>query len=64
MKPLTTRKLEIAGLVGFGRSNRAIAERLGITVFTVKNHIARTFKKVAVTNRTQLALWIREKEAS
>jgi DNA-binding NarL/FixJ family response regulator len=60
MTALTAREREIARFVSFGYSNRAIAGRLGITVFTVKNHIARVFKKLQLENRTQLALWIRE----
>jgi DNA-binding NarL/FixJ family response regulator len=58
MKALTARELEVARLVGYGRSNRAIADTLGLAECTVKNHIARAFKKLTVQNRTQLALRI------
>jgi DNA-binding CsgD family transcriptional regulator len=38
-----------------GRTNLEIAAALGISPFTVKNHVQRIFRKVGVTNRTQAA---------
>ena len=52
---LTTRELEIAGLVMVGLSNKEIARHLSITPGTVKLHLAKMYQKVGVNNRTALA---------
>jgi two-component system, NarL family, nitrate/nitrite response regulator NarL len=52
---LTTRELEIAGLVILGLSNKEIARHLSITPGTVKLHLAKMYQKVGVNNRTALA---------
>ncbi|MEM9205394.1 MAG: LuxR C-terminal-related transcriptional regulator [Pseudomonadota bacterium] len=55
---LTKRQLEIMTLVSAGRSNRAIAETLGITEGTVKLHISTILKRLGARNRTEAAkLW-------
>ena len=59
-QPLTRREAEVAALVGDGQSNREIAERLGISEQTVKNHLTSIYDKTAVGTRVQLALlWAR-----
>jgi DNA-binding CsgD family transcriptional regulator len=51
---LTGREIEIIGQLRRGASNREIAERLGITVATVKAHLFNVFKKTGTTSRTDL----------
>ena len=53
LQPLSTREHEVLILLAAGRSNRAIAEELFITVDTVKRHISHVFDKIGVTSRTQ-----------
>jgi LuxR family maltose regulon positive regulatory protein len=53
VEPLTERELEVLGLIADGASNREIAERLIITVGTVKRHINNLFGKLGVRSRTQ-----------
>lgn len=55
---LSEREHEIALLVGAGSSNREIARRLHITEGTTKNHISNILRKLALRDRTQLAVWI------
>ncbi len=43
-------------LVAEGRTNQQIAERLGITVLTVKTHLNRTMTKVDRHDRSQLVV--------
>lgn len=54
---LTCREKEILGLVGAGKTNREIAEKLVITENTVKNHIKNILEKLFLHNRVQLAAY-------
>lgn len=51
---LTEREQEVLQLLAGGLSNRAIAERLGISERTVKAHVSNLFDKHGVRNRTEL----------
>lgn len=51
-EPLTARELEILRLVAAGMQNQEIADHLVISLATVKRHIANTYGKLAVGNRT------------
>lgn len=53
--PLSDREREIISLIGTGMSNRAVAERLTLSVRTVESHIFRAMKKTGTTNRDELA---------
>lgn len=50
---LTTRERQILELVSRGQTDRAIAEALGLSVHTVKNHIRNILRKLEVHNRTE-----------
>jgi DNA-binding NarL/FixJ family response regulator len=58
---LTDREREILALVAEGLPNKLIARRLHITERTVKGHLTRIFERIGVTDRTQAALWARER---
>lgn len=53
---LTERELEVLRIMTAGISNAAIAERLGITENTVKNHIHNMLEKTGCGSRTELAI--------
>jgi LuxR family maltose regulon positive regulatory protein len=53
VEPLTGRELEILHLIAEGHSNRAIAEKLVITVSAVKKHTGNIYGKLNVDSRTQ-----------
>ena len=53
---LSTRERDAAELAACGLSNREIAERLHVTVDTVKKHLTRAMAKTSCTSRTQLAM--------
>jgi DNA-binding CsgD family transcriptional regulator/tetratricopeptide (TPR) repeat protein len=56
--PLTDREREIVMMIGEGLSNRAIAERLTVSVRTVESHIYRAMSKTGTTSRDELAALI------
>lgn len=51
--PLTRQELEVLRLLAEGLSNRQIAEKLVITVGTVKSHVHAIYRKLDAQNRTQ-----------
>jgi LuxR family maltose regulon positive regulatory protein len=53
VEALTNRELEVLQLIAAGDSNRAIAEKLVITVSAVKKHSANIYGKLYVSSRTQ-----------
>lgn len=54
--PLTERELEILELIVAGCSNAAIADKLYITVGTVKTHVRNILSKLCAEDRTQAAV--------
>ena len=54
--PLTAREREILDLIVAGCSNAQIAERLYITIGTVKTHVRNILNKLSVDDRTQAAV--------
>ena len=56
---LNERERDIAALVAEGLDNRDIAARLYLSEGTVRNRISAMLDKLALTNRTQLAIaWL------
>jgi DNA-binding CsgD family transcriptional regulator len=54
---LTSRELEILGLLSLGRTNKEIADTLCISTNTVAVHVARVLNKTESSNRTEAALY-------
>lgn len=52
---LTRREGEIAALIAAGRSNRAIADELVVSVRTVETHVENVLRKIGVSSRTEVA---------
>jgi len=50
---LSSRELEVLGLIAQGNSNQQIAEQLFISLHTVKTHARRIHSKLGVERRTQ-----------
>jgi two-component system, NarL family, nitrate/nitrite response regulator NarL len=58
--PLTSRETELASLLDEGLSNKEIAQRLQISVATVKNHVHRILEKLHVERRGQAVSRLRQ----
>jgi DNA-binding NarL/FixJ family response regulator len=54
MNLLSKREAEVVTYLAEGLSNREIAEQLGLSQHTVKNHLFRIFDKLGVSNRIEL----------
>jgi DNA-binding NarL/FixJ family response regulator len=54
---LTSRELQVVSAIVDGETNKAIAERLGLSGNTVKHHLTRVFDKLGVGNRLELAIF-------
>jgi len=57
---LTERELAILRMLGSGRTNQEISERLALSVGTVKNHISTILSKLDVRDRTQAGLFAQQ----
>ncbi|HBB73201.1 MAG TPA: DNA-binding response regulator [Planctomycetaceae bacterium] len=55
--PLTPRELQTLRLIAMGLSNREIADTMGISIETVKEHVQNMLRKTSLHDRTQAAVW-------
>lgn len=55
---LTAREQEILRCIAAGHSNKAIARDFGLSVHTVKRHVANILAKIGVSSRVQAAMWM------
>ena len=53
--PLSPRETDVLRMVSRGLTNAEIAQRTGITVHTVKFHLAAVYRKLGASNRTEAA---------
>ena len=61
MPPLTDRELEVIRALAQGKSDRQIANALGISEKTVRNHTSNIYRKLHIFDRTQAVIYaIRE----
>jgi len=55
--PLTLRESDVLCKLSSGLTNKRIAEELGISYETVKEHVQHILRNIGVTDRTQAAVW-------
>jgi two-component system response regulator DesR len=53
--PLSPREQEVLELIGAGKTNREIAERLFLSPHTIKDHTTALYRKLGVRNRAEAA---------
>jgi DNA-binding CsgD family transcriptional regulator len=57
--PLSAREREVLESAQMGMTNAQIATRLGVTVHTVKFHLASVYRKLGAANRTDAVVrWL------
>jgi DNA-binding NarL/FixJ family response regulator len=61
---MTKREREILVFIAEGMSNKEIAVRLNVAVYTVKSHIHNIMEKLALHSRLQIAKYTRDEESS
>ncbi len=54
---LTSRELQVIGLIVAGYTNKDLADKLGISEHTAKHHLTNIFDKLGVSNRLELVLF-------
>jgi len=58
---LSKREREVLEFVCGGLDDRGIAEQLGLTANTVRNHVSRLYAKIGVNRRSAAVIWARER---
>ena len=53
---LTPKEKEVIVELSKGQSNLEIADKLNVSVNTIRTHLSRCYKKVNVKNRTELVI--------
>lgn len=55
-RELTEREYDVLRLIAQGKANKDIADALGLSIHTVKTYVRNLIQKLAVSDRTQMAL--------
>jgi two-component system, NarL family, nitrate/nitrite response regulator NarL len=57
-RTLTARELQVVQLAAKGKTNKTIANELGLSEHTVKNYLFRAFEKLGVSSRVELLFYL------
>ena len=57
-KGLSTREIEISGLIAGGYTNEQISKKLDISEPTVKTHLRNIYSKTDIHDRANLAIYV------
>ncbi len=61
VEPLTPREMQVLGFLALGMTNTDIADKLSVSVRTITTHVRAILDKLHLGNRTQAALFAKEK---
>jgi DNA-binding NarL/FixJ family response regulator len=59
---MTTREMDVIVHIAAGQSNKEIASKLNIAVYTVKSHVHNILEKLALHTRLELATFAHSQE--
>jgi DNA-binding NarL/FixJ family response regulator len=54
---LSSREMEVVRCVSMGLRNKEVADKLGVSEATVKNHLTSIYSKLGVSDRLELILY-------
>jgi DNA-binding NarL/FixJ family response regulator len=57
---ISAREMEVLRLLAAGKSNQEIADKLVISLNTVRRHVSNIFDKTGVANRAQAVIYARD----
>ena len=57
IEPMTNRQSQVVRNIALGLSNKEIAQALGISIETVKEHVLSVLSKLECKDRTKAAVW-------
>ena len=57
LESLTDREMEILILISLGYANQEIADRLVVSLNTVKKHISNLYSKMGINSRTEALIY-------
>ena len=60
LPPLSPREAEVLTLIAQGLSNQQIADRVYVSINSVKSYIRTAYRKIGAERRTQAVLWTLE----
>ena len=61
VEKLTTRESDMLEGICRGASDEEIAADLGVSLNTIRNHVARLYRKIGVNRRSAVIVWARER---
>lgn len=61
LNSLSTREREVLGLICEGHNDAQMADLLGLSENTVRNHVAALYRKIGVKRRMAAVIWARER---
>ena len=61
LSDLTPRERDVLSLISLGLPDIAIAEKLGLTRSTIRNHLSTLYSKIDVKNRGSAIIWARDR---
>jgi ATP/maltotriose-dependent transcriptional regulator MalT len=61
---LSAREVEIVRLIAGGKTSKDIASALGLSVYTVNNHVGRILKKIGVESRAAAVAYVQGREGN